>query len=145
MNKKTIRVIISLLVIILLIPCLGFAQDKEKENTPYWYNSYCKINYTKVDSLIKLEKEYGILVAAEAKKQGKILEHHTLIHHTGDEYNVVFMTKYPSWCVMEKGWFNAVFKEIEPNKDKRDAYNDAYDWVFEGSPHYDGIYTEVTK
>ncbi|MFC1536071.1 hypothetical protein ACFL4H_01735 [Candidatus Neomarinimicrobiota bacterium] len=32
MNKTTIRVIISLLVIILLIPCLGFTQDKEKPN-----------------------------------------------------------------------------------------------------------------
>lgn len=39
MNKRTIRIIISLLVLILLIPCIGFAQDDNAQDADrYQYN-----------------------------------------------------------------------------------------------------------
>ena len=143
MNKTTLRVIISVLVIILLIPCLGFAQDKEKEDTPYWYASFGKMNFARMDSLESLYKEYIIPIVAEAKKSGGILDYKLLFHHTGDEYNVVFMTKHPSWCSMEKLWMSTAYKAIEPDKGKRKVFWDAWWWVFEGATHYDCIYTEL--
>ncbi len=144
MNKTTIRLIIAVLVILLFIPSL-VAQDKEKDSKPYWYFSYYKVNNAKIDSLYKLETKYGIPVAEEAKKQGIILEHKTLRHHTGDEYNIVFMTKLPSWSALEKNWFRTAFKVVEPDKDIRKKVIDSYNWVFEGWIHYDNIYTEITK
>ena len=101
MNKSTIRIIVAVLVILLFIPSL-IAQDKVKEDTPYWENSYYKMNGARIDSLKKLDKKYVIPVVAEAKKRGLILEFHTLIHHTGDEYNLIFMTKLSSWAALEK-------------------------------------------
>ena len=144
MNKNTIRMIVAVLVILLFIPSL-IAQDKEKEDTQYWENTYYKINEARIDSLKKLEIKYSIPVVAEAKKRGLILEFYTLIHHTGDEYNLIFMTKLPSWAALEKNWFWETFRAIEPNEDKRKAAYDAYGWVFDGAFHYDGIYTEISE
>jgi hypothetical protein len=136
---KTITSIIS---IILLITCLGFAQEKEEKATPYWYVSYAKIEFTKMDTLLKFRDEYIKPVIAEAKKQGMILDNKLLLHHTGSEYTAVFMTKFPSWCAMEKSWMNDALKKIEPDKDKRKAFWDAQWYILGDFIHYDEIYTE---
>ena len=68
------------------------------------------------------EKEYTPAVVAAAKKNGTILDYKMLMHHTGDEYNVVTMTKFPSWASLESmawGWWDETYKLIEPDKDKR--------------------------
>lgn len=142
MNKTTIRVIISLLVIILLIPCLGFAQDKEKEDTSYWYVMYAKIAFTKTDSLVKFRNDYVKPVIAEAKKKGTILDNKLLLHHTGGEYTAVFMTKFPSWAAMEGSWMNDALKAIEPDEEKRKVFWDTWWYLVDGFIHYDEIYTE---
>ena len=145
MNKTTIRVILAVLLILLFIPGL-VAQDKEKEDTPYWYVSYYKVDYAKIDSLRTLIKEYTNPIVAEAKKTGPLLDYHILIHNTGDEYNVIIMEKYPSWNSLdESSGMGAAFKKIQPDKDKRiEAYN-AFGWIFTPNIHYDGIYTEPTE
>ena len=140
MNRTTIRVIISVLVILLFVPCLANAQ--EKEDTSYWYASFAKFNWERSDSLKKLHQEYLRPISEEAIKKGRILDYKLLFHHTGDEYNVIIMVKHPSWCAMEKGWMSDIFKTIEPDKEKRKVFWDAYYWVFEGATHYDCIYTE---
>ena len=142
MNNIAIRVIVAVLVILLFIPSLVIAQDKEKESTPYWYASFVKMDFTRTDSLKSLYKEYVIPIVAEAKKSGKILDYKLLFHHTGDEYNIVAMTYHPSWCSMEKGWMSTAYKAIEPDKEKRKVFWDSWYWVFEGAIHYDCIYSE---
>ena len=145
MNKSILRVIIAVLVILLFIPSL-MAQDKEKEDTPYWYVSFFKVDYAKIDSLQTLIKEYTNPIVAEAKKTGPLLDFKILIHHTGDEYNVVTMEKYPSWSAIdESSGRSAAFKKIQPDKDKRKEINDAFNWIFAPYIHYDGIYTEATE
>ena len=144
MNKTTIRLIVAVLIILLFIPSL-VAQDKEKTETPYWYVSFLKIPYAKIDSLYKLEKQYTPAVVAEAKKQGLILDYKMLLHHTGDEYNVVYLAKYPSFEAMESawGWWNTAYKAIEPDEKKREKVQEARLWAFDKIIHKDLIYTEV--
>ena len=145
MNKSILRVIIAVLVILLFIPSL-MAQDKEKEDTPYWYVSFFKVDYAKIDSLQTLIKEYTNPIVAEAKKTGPLLDYKLLIHNTGDEYNVVVMMKYPSWSAMdESSGMGDAFKTIHPDKEKRQKISDAFNWIYTPSIHYDGIYTEATE
>lgn len=142
MNKAAIRVIVAVLVILLFIPSL-VAQDKEKEDTPYWYVMYAKIAFAKMDSLVKFRNEYVMPIIVEAKKQGAILDNKLLFHHTGGEYTAMFMTKYPSWCAIEKSWMSDVLKTIEPDKAKQKEFWDTWWYLVDGFSHYDEIYTEV--
>ncbi len=120
------------------------AQEDPKDETPYWYVASYKIAWEKVDSLQSLIKLYTIPISVEVKKSGGLLDYKVLIHHTGGEYNVVIMSKYPSWAAIDKeiGWGDA-FKKIEPDKAKQKEVSDAFSWIFEGSVHIDNIYKEV--
>jgi len=143
--KTIIKTVIALL---LLITCFGFAQDKEKEDTPYWYVSHFKISWAKIDSLVKLEKEYTPAIVKEAKKRGTILDYKMLLHHTGDEYNVVVMTKLPSWCSIEGnawGWWSSTYKTMEKDKKTIENVLKARNWAFDGIIHKDLIYIEVEE
>lgn len=142
MNKTVIRVIVAVLVILLFIPSLVIAQDKEKEDIPYWYVMYTKVAFAKMDSLVKFRNEFVVPIIAEAKKQGSILDNKLLLHHTGTEYTVVFMIKYPSWCAIEGNWMNDALNAIEPDKDKRKVFWDTQSYLLDGFIHYDEIYTE---
>lgn len=121
------------------------AQEDPKDETPYWYVSSYKIAWEKADSLQTLVKLYTIPILAEVKKAGGLLDYKVLIHNTGDEYNVVIMSKYPSWAAIDKeaGW-SAAFKMLEPDEAKRKKVYDTFNWVFDGSVHIDNIYTEVS-
>ncbi len=142
-SKKIIFIV--LLAVLFSVQSTLLAQEEKKQETAYWYVSSYKVPWARVDSLEKLEKKYGSLVSAEAKKTGGILEYHMLRHQYGDEYNIVIMTKYPSWAaVNESGIFRKAFETIEPDKAKRDEVNAGYNWVFEGTVHKDNIYTEIT-
>ncbi len=143
MNKTTIRVIISVLVILLFIPCIVNAQEEVKEDTPYWYIMHVKVAFAKMDSLAKYHNDYYIPVVEEAKKQGTILDEKWLQHHTGSEYTIVMMTKYPSWAAINVDWFSEALKAIEPDKAKRKVYGDTFDYLFDGFIHYDEILTEM--
>ncbi len=146
MNKTIIRVIVVGLVILLFIPSLTIAKDKEKEDNIYWKIIHYKVDETKVDSLKILEEKYYKPIIAEAIKMGLLLESVLLIRETGNEYNVVVINKYPSWAAIEKirDW-EIAHKAIEPDKKKRDAVNEAYEWVFDGSKDaYSNLYYEAT-
>ena len=121
------------------------AQEEPKADTPYWYVSSYKITWEKADSLKKLVKKYTIPTLVEVKKSGGLLDYKVLIHHTGNEYNVITMSKYPSWEAIDKsaGW-SAAAKIVQPDDAKRKKVNAAFNWVFEGSVHVDNIYSEAT-
>jgi hypothetical protein len=122
------------------------AQEEENQETPYWYVLSFKVPWAKVDTLEKLVEKYTVPIVAEAKKRGTILDYKFLIHHTGDEYNVVVMQKYASWATIDEGpQFNAAFEAIEPDKSKRDEVNKSFDWIFEGTVHKDNIYREISE
>jgi len=142
MNKTTIRIIISVFFIILFIPSL-VAQDKEKEDTPYWYVSFYKVEWAKVDSIQTLIKEYTLPTVEEAKKMGTLLDYKVLIHNTGDQHNLVIMMKYPSWAAIDEFSFSEAFKIIEPDEEKRKEVYATFNRLVPSENHYDNIYTEV--
>ncbi len=122
------------------------AQGDQAKDTPYWYTSSHRVQWARVDSLQKLVKTYTIPTVAQSKKMGRILDYRLLVHHTGGEYNVVIMIKYPSWAAINAGaGFGDAFKAIEPNEAKRKVATDGFNWVFEGSVHVDNIYIEATN
>ena len=126
----------------------AFTTSAQEKETPYWYVSSYKVPWAKTDSLKTLVTMYTNPIVAQAKKMGRILDYHLLIHHTGGEYNVVIMVKYPSWTAIGKGaGFADAFKVIESNEAKRNAAIGSFNWVFEGSGsvHMDNIYTEATQ
>lgn len=122
------------------------AQGEQPKDTPFWYTSSHRVQWSRMDSLQKLVKTYTMPIVAQSKKMGRILDYRLLVHHTGGEYNVVIMIKYPSWAAISAGaGFADAFKVIEPNEAKRKVATDGFTWVFEGSVHVDNIYTEATN
>jgi hypothetical protein len=116
-----------------------------KKETPYWLITYYKVDPTRIDSLVKLEKEYGIPIFEEAKKRGTLLKRKLLIHKISSDYNVILMEKYPSWAATgERVGNDAAFAAIEPNNEKRFRVYSGYIWVFNNATHYDEIFIEAS-
>jgi len=138
MKKLLIIVVFSMLMPVSLI-----AQEEQKDDVPYWYVASHKIPWDRVDSLRKMVKKYTVPIVAESKKSGRILDYNLLIHHTGDEYNVVIMIKYPSWAAMGEGpGFMTAFKALVPEKEKQDEIMAAFMWIYDGYIHKDNIYVD---
>ena len=141
---KSIKISISAFLLVAFCLFQSNVIAQESEQTPYWYVTYQKVQWSRVDSLQKLITKYTVPIVAQAKKNGSILDFKILIHHTGSANNVVRMIKYPSWAAINEGpGFQKAFEEIEPDKAKRDAANESFSWVFEGSTHTDTIYTDA--
>ena len=137
--KTTIRLIVTVLVILLFIPNLAMAKAK-----PHYEITQFHVDRVKIDSLKVLENQYYTKIISEAKRLGLIIDSVLLIMKVGDnEYNVVEVTKYPSWSAIDEFSWDKVFKSIEPNKKKRDYVNDAYRWFFEGKYRKSAIYYEA--
>jgi hypothetical protein len=137
--KKLIIILMALFISASIL-----AQEEQKDETPYWYTSSIKIPWPKMDSLQQLYKLYTIPILEEEKKNGNILDYHILIHHTGDEYNVVTMTKFPSWTAIAEGVsFAQLLEKFVPDKDKRDEIEAAFSSIRSGYYHKDNIYIEV--
>jgi len=136
------KLIIILAVMFISVNLL--AQEEQVDEVAYWYTSSIKIPWPKIDSLQQLYKLYTIPIMEEAKKNGSILDYHILIHHTGDEYNVVTMTKFPSWAAINEGASTRQYLEkFIPEKEKRDEILAAFRSILSGYYHIDNIYTEV--
>lgn len=144
-KMKTCKTIIATLFLVGLFSSHSTALAQEQnEGTPYWVAASNKIPWAKIDSLRSMVNEYVGPIVEEAKRMGRVLDYKILLHTYGGEYNVVFMTKYPSWEAIGEGpGWAAAYEAIEPNKEIRDAVWAANAWIFEGVPHIDNIYTEL--
>ncbi len=115
----------------------------QQEEQAYWYVSFYSVDWAKVDSLQALVKSYSYPVAKEAMKSGKLLDYKWLIHDTGNEWNVVIMSKYRSWDAIDDGVFGAANRTLHPDSLQRQNINAAFNEIFAGGAHRDMIYTEV--
>jgi hypothetical protein len=68
-----------------------------------------------------------------------------LIHHTGTERNVVFMTYFANWDDMTPGddCEDRAFQAVVPDSTQRETMNEGFNWVFEDATHRDIIYWEA--
>ncbi len=124
------------LLLAMLAPCATAQDDGDQA---YWYVSYYTVDWPKVDSLTKLWKMTEP-VRAQAKADGEMLAWIGLVHHTGNEHNVVSMTKYPSWSAMNAS--SEAMRKVFTNANERARINEGYGYVFAGAPHQDVIYSE---
>lgn len=145
---RVLRWAVCLAIGFVLVASHGLAaqeMEQEEEEQAYWHVQLYQIPWERVDSLQTLTERYTDQVVAGAKEAGSILDFKVLIHNMGDEYNVVEMTKYPSWAAIEEGrGFGAVAEELW-DEEQREAIIDGFSWVYEGNnAHKDLIYTEAT-
>ncbi len=124
---------------ILALPATTTAQDDDAD--PYWYVSVYSVPWSMVDSLGKLIDKDMVLVEA-AIERGHFVESKTLIHHTGSEWNVVFMTKYADWASIDANPGLAGIAEEMWGAEARQARGDAYNEIFGDGAHRDYIYNE---
>lgn len=124
---------------VLGLPAMASAQDSDSD--AYWYVSAYSVPWSKVDSLGKLIDKDAPLVQA-AIERGHIVEAKTLIHHTGNEWNVVFMTKYANWAAIDADPGLAGIAEEMWGEEAREARGDAYGEIFGDGAHRDYIYNE---
>ena len=144
MNKTTIRMSVVVLVVLLFIPNSIIAQNKN--NTIHYEIVQHHVDRAKIDSLKVLENQYYTKIISEAKQSGLIIDSVLLIMKIGDtKYNVLEVTKYPSWSAIDEFSWDAAFISVEPDKNKRDAVNKAYNWFFEGKDRISTIYYEAAE
>lgn len=145
---RALRWPLSIAIALVLCTTQGLVaqqMEQEEEQQAYWHVQLYQIPWERVDSLQSLTEQYTDQVVAGAKEAGSILDFKLLIHNMGDEYNVVEMTKYPSWAAIQEGrGFGPVAEELW-DEEQREAIMDGFAWVYEGNPaHKDYIYTEAT-
>lgn len=124
---------------ILGLPTMATAQDGEDDAR--WYVSMYSVPWSQVDSLGKLIDKDAPLVEA-AIERGHIVEAKALIHDTGDEWNVVFMTKFANWAAIDANPGLGDIAEELWGEEAREARGDAYGEIFGSGAHRDYIYTE---
>jgi len=124
---------------ILGLPTMAAAQDGDDD--AYWYVSTYSVPWSQVDSLGKLIDKDAPLVQA-AIERGHVLEGKVLIHDTGNEWNVMFMTKYANWAAIRADPGLADIAEEMWGEEARAARGEAYGEIFGTGAHRDYIYTE---
>jgi len=138
---RLVRIVVAVIVLGFMLGGAGqaYAQEEEGAERPWVYASFYKVPWERVDSLTALQKLYPW--AEKAVEMGHILDFKMLVHHTGDEYNIVVMTFFPSWEAIDEGaWWGDVFEALEPDAERRAEVNDGFNWVLGGFKHYDNIY-----
>ncbi len=108
------------------------------------YASYYQVSWSRVDSLLKLQR-FRSAWRDRAVQAGCYLDSNLLIHQTGNEYNVVISTTYPSFRYIgpgaeRSGCANEAWRAVVPDSSLRAAIAAGNRWVFQDGKHYDVIY-----
>ena len=121
---------------------LGFAQQQQQP-TAYWYLTQHQIDFRLADSLGRMLKTVSG-VNEERKRSGHLLEERWLLHHTGTEWNVLRIQKFPNWAaISDDAPVNAAFRKVFPDSARRDAITKAFGGIFQANAHRDAIYVEI--
>ena len=121
MRNTILGVSLALILAVVATAPTVQAQEEADEN-PWVYVASYKVPWARVDSLVKLFDRYADPFVTYAKENGFYLDRRVLIHHTGDEYNVVYETFYPSWESMNRGGGgDAAWQAVEPDSTQREA------------------------
>jgi len=147
MNKSTIRIIVTVLVILLFIPCLGFAQDKDKPNTVLCvtYEADWKegASVTERDSIFALWDK-------NVPQKNKYIKMLMRVRHfygaNSDDF--IFIVEYngSGLDIIEKALEERtrLYKEWMKDAEDQKAFNALFGKYFKGG-HSDEIYTVFTK
>ena len=115
------------------------------QQAPVWTMGSYQIDWRNVDSLTKMFRAYNLPAAAEAKKQGVLLDYRILIHRYAGRANVIIMQKYSNFAAIGTDTsIVAAFNRMLPDTTRRRTVTNAYRALFGDNLHNDGIYVEVT-
>ena len=147
MNKRTIRVIISILVILLLIPSIGLAQDKDGPNTVL-----CVTNtrdYKEGNTLAELDSIATLWNDNVIKKNKYIIMQFVVTHYYGaNSGDFLVITEYngSGLAIIEEARkeTNKIYKEWMKDAEDRKAFNALFTKYFKPY-HSDEIYALFSK
>ena len=147
MNKTTIRIITSIIVIMLLIPCLGIAQDKDEPNTvlcvTYVYDWGEGATISERDSIFALVDEN---VVKKNKFIKSLMRYQHFYGANSEDFIFLYEFNGSGLEIILKSSEEAtrLAKEWKKDKEERDAFYALFDKYFK-SGHSDEIYTLITK
>lgn len=150
MSFRSFLTVTTLLGFVVATPPPAAAQEAmapsmyDTTGTAWVYASYFRIPWPRVDSLLKLER-FRPAWRERAIAMGCFVDATLLIHHTGNEYNVVFSTTHDSFRRIGPGGGsgacgNRAWQEVMPDSTMRAAIQEGRNWVFGDAKHYDVIY-----
>ncbi len=147
MNKTTIRVILAVLLILLFIPSLGLAQDKDEQNTVKCV-TYAA-DWKEGASVAERDSIFDLWDDNVVKKNKYIKMDMTIRHLYGSNSDdFVFIVEYngSGLGIMEKADEEGtrLFKKWKPDAEDRKAFNALFGKYLKGG-HSDEIYTLISK
>jgi hypothetical protein len=139
---RTRRILWPLVAIVCLLVGFTFGFAHQQQPTPYWYVTQYQVDFRLTDSLSKLIKVTSG-VREEWKRTGVLLEERWLLHHTGDEWTVLHLRKYPTWAaITDNTPLMAAVRKAYPDSTRRTAIEKAFQDILT-TAHRDGIYMEM--
>ena len=110
------------------------------------YVSQYKINPQRVDSLAALVNAYDVGWHGYVAENVEGYERHWMRHDTGNEFNFLIATVYPSWDMVDDMPYEELFPEFVASMGMTVAEAEAmgvqerFQWAFEGAEHIDQIW-----
>ena len=147
MKKSTIRIIVTVLVILLFIPCLGFAQDKDKPNTVLCVTY--EADWKEGASVAERDSIFA-LVDKNLIKKNKYIKMMMRVRHfygaNSDDFGFIIEYNGSGLDIIEKAVEEdtRLYKEWKNDKEDRKAFNALFSKYFIPG-HSDEIYTLFTK
>ena len=147
MNKTTIRIIVTVLVILLFIPCLGFAQDKDEPNTVLCVTNTRAFNegntQAELDSIWTLFNK-NVMMKNKYIKMEMVVNH----YYGSNGLDFVVITEYngSGLDIIDKAAKETtrIYKEWMKDAEDRKAFNALFRKYFKDG-HSDEIYTLFSK
>ncbi len=146
MKKQTIKGLTLLLVIILFVPIVGFAQDSDdtkKEFKPTVVISQNIIPLTMMGRYLEITNEYWAPGFDKLVDEGKLINWGYITHAWGDEWNVVVHYVAKDFATFQNAWNEGLksFTESAPEEvgDELIGMISAHkDGIYTGQHYYDG-------
>ena len=146
MKKQAIKGITLLLVILLFVPYIGFAQDGDdakKQPKPTVVISQNMVPLAQMGRYVELSNKYWAPAFDKLVDEGKLFSWGFLTHAWGDEWNIVvhyvakdFATFQSAWNEGLKTFSDSIPEEL--NDEMTSMISAHKDGIYTGQHYYDG-------
>jgi hypothetical protein len=139
-----------LLLLVGLLLAASPSADAQEDDGPVVYMTQHKVHPAKMDSLMTLIQEFSIpwqnFIAENVEGYWRTFSQ----HDTGNEYNLMISTGYPSWDMVDSVPVEELWPQFAATMDMTPQelgakYMPALEWAYEGSEHMDQIWRVVAS
>ena len=129
---------------------LAAAPSAVAQDGPVIYMTQHKINPAKMDSLIAMTKALDIPWHNFISENVEGYQRYYMQHDTGNEYNFLIVTIYPSWDMIDSVPMEELFPQFAASMDMTPEelgakYMPGMEWAYEDSEHMDQIWSMVAS